>query len=134
VQVAARKESEMTVCETSPRLKARIAGGFYLLTIPTAVFAELFVRGEFVVSGNAAATATNILAHEPLFRLGFASDLIATACYIAVTALFYGLFKPVSSSLSLLAAFFSLAGCAIGAFSCLFHLAPLVILGGALSD
>jgi hypothetical protein len=37
VQVAARKESEMTVSETSPRLKARIAGAFYLLTIPTAV-------------------------------------------------------------------------------------------------
>jgi hypothetical protein len=55
----------MTVSETSPRLKARIAGAFYLLTIPTAVFAELFVRGEFVVSGNAAATAINILAHEP---------------------------------------------------------------------
>ena len=121
----------MTVSETSPRLKARIAGAFYLLTIPTAVFAELIVRGKVVVSGNAAATATNILAHEPLFRLGFASDLIATACYIAVTALFYGLFKPVNRSLSLLAAFFSLVGCAIGAFSCLFHLAPLVVLGGA---
>jgi hypothetical protein len=131
VQAAARKESKMTDPETSPRLKARIAGAFYLLTIPTAILAELFVRGQVVVSGNAAATATNILAHEPLFRLGFASDLIATACYIAVTALFYGLFKPVNRSLSLLAAFFSLVGCAIGAFSCLFHLAPLVVLGGA---
>jgi ABC-2 type transport system permease protein len=30
-----------------------------------------------------------------LFRLGLATDLIATACHIAVTALFYDLFKPV---------------------------------------
>src|SRR6266849_9467095 len=67
-------------------------------------------------------------AHEPLFRLGFAADLIMTACYIAVTALFYDLFKPVNRSLSLLAAFFSLVGCAIGASSCLFDLAPLVVL------
>ncbi len=119
------------IAEASPRFKARIAGVFYLLTMLTGVFAELFVRGRLVVYGDAAATATNILAHEPLFRLGFASDLIAGACYIAVTALFYDLFKPVNRSLSLLAAFFSLVGCAIGAVSCLFHLAPLAVLGGA---
>jgi len=40
-----------------------------------------------------------------------------------VTLLFYDLFKPVNRSLSLLAAFFSLVGCAIGALSP-FHLAP----------
>jgi hypothetical protein len=65
-----------------------------------------------------------------LFRLGFAAGLIATACYIAVTALFYNLFKPVSRSLSLLSAFFSLVGCAIQAFGSLFQLAPLVVLRG----
>jgi Domain of unknown function (DUF4386) len=37
----------------------------------------------------------------------------------------------VNRNLSLLAACFSLVGCAIGAFNCLFHLAPLVVLGGA---
>jgi hypothetical protein len=84
-----------------------------------------------VVDGDAAATANNILAHQPLFRLGLATGLIATACYIAVTALFYGLFKPVNRSLSLLAAFFSLVGCAILAFGSLFQLAPLVVLGGS---
>ena len=50
--------------------------------------------------GDAAATATNILAHEPSFRLGFAFDLILAVCHIAVTALFYILFKPVNRSLS----------------------------------
>ena len=88
------------------------------------------MRG-LVVSGDAAATANNILAHQPLFRLGLATDLIATACYIAVTALFYDLFKPVNRSLSLLAAFFSLVGCAISAFASLFQLAPFVVLGGS---
>jgi uncharacterized membrane protein YfcA len=38
-----------------------------------------------------------------------------------VTLLFYDLFKPVNKKLSLLAALFSLVGCAIGAHS-LFHL------------
>ena len=51
----------------------------------------------------------------------FAANLIATACYIAVTLLFYDLFKPVNKGLSLLAALFSLAGLVIGTLS-LFHL------------
>lgn len=77
-----------------------------------------------VVSGDAAATANNILAHQPLFRLGFAAGLIAIVCYIAVTTLFYALFKPVNKILSLLAAFFSLLGCVTLAFASLFQLAP----------
>ena len=76
-------------------------------------------------------TANNILAHQPLFRLGLATGLIATSCYIGVTALFYDLFKPVNRSLSLLAAFFSLVGCAILAFASLFQVAPFVALGGS---
>jgi hypothetical protein len=116
--------------EASPCLNARIAGVFYLLTFLTGGVSA-FVGGRLVVSGDAAATANNILAHQPLFWLGFAADVSVVACYIAVTALFYDLFKPVNRILSLLAAFFSLAGCAIQGFICLFHLVPLVLLGGA---
>ncbi|HXM22172.1 MAG TPA: DUF4386 domain-containing protein [Terriglobales bacterium] len=118
------------ITEGWPRPRARITGVIYLLYFLTAVFGEFFMRG-LVVDGDAASTANNILAHQPLFRLGLATGLIATACYVAVTALFYDLFKPVNRSLSLLAAFFSLVGCAILAFASLFQLAPLVVLGGS---
>lgn len=116
------------VVETSPRLWARIAGALYLITIVLGVFAEAFVRGTLIVRDDAAATATNILAHESLYRLGLAADLAMIACYIAVTLLFYVLFKPVSRGLSLLAAFFSLVGLAVLAANSLTHLAPLVLL------
>jgi len=119
------------VREASPRLKAGISGVFYLLTIIMGVFAEVFVRGALVVRDDAAATAMNILAHESLYRFGLAADLVMLVCYIAVTLLFYGLFKPVSRSLSLLAVFFSMVGIAILAVNSLNHLAPLVFLGGA---
>ena len=124
--------AEMTkrIAETSPCPSARITGVVYLLYFLTAVLGEFFLKG-LVVDGDAAATANNILAHQSLFRLGLATGLIATACYIAVTALFYDLFKPVNRGLSLLAAFFSLVGCAILAFASLFQLAPLVVLGGS---
>ena len=109
-------EMKQRVAEASPRPRARITGVVYLLYFLTAVFGEFLLRG-LVVDGDAAATATNILAHQSLFRLGIATGLIATACYVAVTALFYDLFKPVNKSLSLLAALISLVGCAILAFA-----------------
>src|ERR1700683_3456510 len=112
---------------TAPR--PRITGVVYLFYFLAAILGEFFLKG-LVVDGDATATANNILAHEPLFRLGVATGLIATACYVAVTALFYDLFAPVNRRLSLLAAFFSLVGCAILVFASLFQLAPLVVLGG----
>jgi hypothetical protein len=119
------------IVEESPRIKARIAGVFYLFTIVTRMLVEIFVRNRLVVSDDAAATATNILAHEPLWQWGFAGDIIAFASYIALTALLYELFKPVNRSVSLVAAFFSLTASVVQAISSLFHFAPLAVLGGS---
>lgn len=108
-----------------------MAGVFYLLTILLGIFAQGFVSQQLVVSGNAAATATNILTHEPLFRLGYATYLVEMACQITMVVLFYGLLKPVNRSGSLLAAVFGLTGCVIKILSRLFFFAPLLVLGKA---
>ncbi len=119
------------IAETSPRLRARIAGAFSLLTILTGIFAQGFVSNRLVVDGDAVATATNILAHKGLFQLGYAVFLIEMACNIAMTALFYDLLKPAGRSVSLVAAFLGFAGCVIKTFSRVFFIVPLFILGGA---
>jgi hypothetical protein len=116
--------------EMSPCLKARIAGALYLTGGLLGGFSEVFVRGRLVVSGDVAATATNILAHESFYRLGGAADLFSLACDTAVALLLYDLLKPVSRSLSLLAAFFRLTWVAPMALNSLNHFAPLVLLGG----
>jgi len=116
--------------EASPRFKARMAGVCQLMEAITAAFGEVIIPGKLVVAGNAAATAANILGHQPLFWLGFVLSLIGVAFHIAWALLMYELLKPVSRSLSRLAAFVILVGCAIQALTSLLYLAPLVILQG----
>jgi hypothetical protein len=95
------------VAEAPPRPNARVTGVVYLLYFLTAISGEVFVgRGRLVLYD-----AVNLISH---------------AFYIAVTLLFYYLFKPVNRSLSLLAAIFSLAGCANDVLS-LFKLDPYKI-------
>jgi hypothetical protein len=81
------------IAAAAPSSRARMTGAVYLLYFLTAVSGEVFVgRGHPV-------------AHD-------AVDLIAHAFYVAVTLLFYYLFKPVNRAISLLAALFGLMGCA----------------------
>jgi hypothetical protein len=112
----------------SPRTYARIAGSLYLIVIVAGAFAEIFVRQRLVVANNAAATANNILAHERLFRWGFAADLIAGLCVMPLALLLYELFKVVNRRVALLAVFFSLVGCAVQSAALLGHFAPLILL------
>jgi hypothetical protein len=115
----------------SPQSKARITGVFYLLTIVTGVIAEGFISGRLVVDGDAAATASNILTHKPLFQLAFALYLIEMVCNVVLTSLFYELLKPAGRSVNLMAAFIGLSGCVIKTLTRLFYAAPLLVLSGA---
>ena len=118
------------IAEASPLFRANMIGVFLLTSILMGA-AAAFVRWMLVVPGDATTTATNILAHEPLFRMLIAADLISASCYVAVTLYFYEMFKPVSERLSLLTAFFSLMSCGIVAFACLLHVTALLILRSA---
>ncbi len=96
------------ITEVSPRLKARVAGVFYTITVVTSLFAFFPGRGS---------------------PLGHAAGLIAGAAYLVVALLLYDLLKPVSRSLSLLAALFSVVGIARSDDSIFFFGFYCVLLG-----
>lgn len=114
----------------SPQLYARICGVLYLYIFVASSFAELFVRARLVVSGDAAATAANILSHEPLFRLGFTGELLHLSFDVAIAMLLYALLRPVDRNIALLAAFMRLACDVILAMASLSHFAALRLLSG----
>lgn len=114
--------------DASPRLKARLAGMLFLIVMAAGIFAEYRVWNMLIVFHDAAATARNILAQEPLYRLGFAANLIDYSFYLGVTAILYELLKPAGRSLSAAAAAFSLAATAIVAAAALCTYAPLILL------
>lgn len=107
---------------------AKTIGVFWLLTIVTGMFG-FATGGRLIVPGDAALTTANIVAHESLYRISFVGNVAATIFYIVVTLFAYVLFRSVNRNLSLLAAFFSLIGCATGVVSSVLSLAPLHVLG-----
>ncbi len=90
------------IAEASPLFKARTAGVFWLM---------VFLAGSFAL----------FLGGGPFFS---AANIVAPLCYIVVTLLLYDLLKPVNRSVSLLAAFFGLVGCAVS----LFRLTPFILV------
>jgi hypothetical protein len=117
--------------ETSPQIYARVGGILYLFIIVVALFAEVFVRDRLIVSGDAAATAGNILGSETLFRVGLAGEMLTCVCDVALAMILYVLLKPVSRNLALLAAFFRLTFVSIYGVAKLFEIAALAVLGRA---
>jgi hypothetical protein len=93
----------------SPRAAARIAGWGYLAIFVLAVFANFFVRANLIEPNDAAATASNVLDSEALFRSGMGAFLVVFALDVLIAWALYVVFRGVSRDLSLLAAWFRLA-------------------------
>ena len=79
---------------------ARIAGLIYFSMVFTAPLRLMYIPNTLFVRGDASATASNILAHQTLFRLGILGDLLTGVIAIFVTLALYRLFKEVDQNLA----------------------------------
>jgi hypothetical protein len=116
---------------TSVQTYARAVGVLFLLSMIGGFFGELYIPSRIVVSGDAAATAKNIVESNSLFRLGFAAYLVEGICDIALSLLMYVVLRPVHRNLALLAAFFGLVSTSVFAVGELFYFGASIPLSGA---
>ena len=75
---------------------ARIAGLLYLFVVLAGPFVLLYVPGKLFVRGDATATASNILAHETLFRAHIVVSLVVELFFIATVLALYRLLRDVN--------------------------------------
>jgi len=87
---------------TSLSKNARVAGLLYILASVVGVLRLMYIPNKLFVYGNAAETAANIAAHESLFRLGIASELLGAALWLFVPLALYRLLKGVDQTLAVL--------------------------------
>src|SRR5437899_4761255 len=126
-----RAEMTTRTIEQSPQLYARIGGVLYLIIIVVGLFGEAFVRDRLIVSGDATATAVNIMSHELLWRFHIAAELFLLICAVALLLIVFALLIPVSRDLALLAVFFNLVSIGIEAATTMYLLEALFPLGNA---
>ena len=62
------------------RNPGRVVGFWYLLLVLGGPLRLIYIPNKLFVHDNAAATASNIAAHEWLFRFGMLSDLFGAVC------------------------------------------------------
>jgi hypothetical protein len=116
---------------SSRKRDARYAGILYLLLSLVAPFGMMYVPSAFFVSGDASATAANIMAGEQVYRLGVVTDLVSQAIAVFLTLALYQLLQDVNRRHALLMVALSLVGIAMGFTNTMRQSAPLVFLSGA---
>jgi hypothetical protein len=112
--------------ENSHGVYARIAGVSLLVIIVSSVLSN-----DLIVSGDAAATARNILAHERQFRIGLAGEMIMLNSDVVLAVALYALLKPVNGILALLGAFWRVANAIVLGVGVVVSLVALDTLGDA---
>src|SRR4028118_1850755 len=107
---------------------ARLAGLLWLLSVVPTGFSLMYVRPKLIIFGDAAATANNILANEPLFRMAIASNLFSSIILLFFGLTVFRLFKGVNKTLAAFLLISILVTVAVGVVNSLNNLGALVVL------
>ena len=94
----------MSAPDPSQARAARWAGIAFLAAIATVILANYAINFRLIIPDNAADTARNILAHEGLFRLNLACNLVYAAILLGLSVALYRVLRPVNGGMALLAA------------------------------
>jgi hypothetical protein len=116
---------------TEIKRTARQAGLLYLGLSILAMISYFYLRPRFVISGDPATTARNILANEQLYRAGILIDVAAQLLFVLVVVALYRLFIDVDRTQTRVMVALVATGIAAQFATFAFNVAPLVFLSGA---
>ena len=119
----------LNTIDESQRKAARVAGFAFLFAMVIVVLANYGINFRLIVPGNAVDTARNIMAHETLFRINIACNLIYVVSVVVLVAALYVILKPVNRNLALVAAFCRLVFALMWGVTALNTLGALRLLG-----
>jgi len=95
---AFREKVKNTFTGKTPKSAARVAGVLYLGLIVFGVAAQAIRDGVIIRPGDGAATVSNILENESLFRIGFVLDLLMILAFAFLSLAYLRLFKDVNKN------------------------------------
>jgi len=118
---------------TSQSKAARLSGLLFLIAMATGLFAEFYVRfpSTLIVSGDAAKTASKIMANERLYRIGIANNIVTFAIDVVLIWALYVLLRPVNRTLALLAVFFRIVETTIACVAIINYYVAMEFVSGA---
>jgi hypothetical protein len=116
--------------DPAQRQAAKIAGFMFLLIVIGWTLNWIFVDSRLHGTGNVMAAANAIMAHELLFRIGMANELIFSISGMVLALALYSLLKPINRNLALLALCWKLMDAVIGTANVLAAFIMLQMLNG----
>jgi hypothetical protein len=111
--------------------EARVAGVLYAALVVIGIFGLMYIPSVFIVRGDAAATAKNIIDSELLYRVGVTADLGGNILFIFVILALYQLLKEVNRRHATLMMVLALVSVPLALVNTVLMAAPLVMLSGA---
>jgi uncharacterized protein DUF4386 len=121
----------MNTIENSQRVAAKIAGASGVLAVVIVVFGNYALLSPLIISGDAAQTAQNMVAHQTQVRVALTCFLAYSACVVVLLAALYVILRPVSGTLALIGALFRLVFAVLWLVTTLNLLGALRMLGNA---
>jgi hypothetical protein len=110
---------------------ARMAGFLYFIYIVIHIAADVMGRSKLIVLGDAATTASNLMASAWQFRIGIVGDLVAAVLFLLAAWALYALLKPVDKNIALLFLLVNAGGVAVQCLNDLNLFAALLLSSGA---
>ena len=117
--------------DESQRKATKVAGFSFLFATAVVIAANFGITFRLIIPGNAVDTARNIMAHETLFRLNVACNLLYVVIVVVLLSALYVVLGPVQRSLALTATLFRLIFAVIWGLTALHSLSALRLLGNA---